>query len=57
MRHALFVLLMLLASPAIAAVNKVMVLHSGRIAEFGDKSEVLSKATKPKASPVKEIAL
>lgn len=30
---------------AIAAVNKVLVLHSGRVAEFGDKQDVLQKAT------------
>jgi PrtD family type I secretion system ABC transporter len=34
---------------AIAAVNKVLVLHGGRVGEFGDKDEVLSKATRPTA--------
>nr|WP_321508788.1 type I secretion system permease/ATPase [uncultured Celeribacter sp.] len=32
---------------AIAAVNKVMVLHSGQVGEFGDKDTVLQKATRP----------
>lgn len=32
---------------AIAAVNKVLVLHHGRVGEFGDKDEVLQKATRP----------
>lgn len=41
---------------AIAAVNKVMVLHSGRVAEFGDKADVLQKATKPKTPVKKEPA-
>ena len=31
---------------AIAAVNKVLVLHGGRVAEFGDKEDVLQKATR-----------
>ncbi|OED49404.1 ABC transporter [Rhodobacteraceae bacterium (ex Bugula neritina AB1)] len=30
---------------AIATVNKVMILHEGRIAQFGDKEEILSAAT------------
>lgn len=33
---------------AIAAVNKVMVLHGGRVAEFGPRDEVLQKAMKPR---------
>lgn len=32
---------------AIAAVNKVLVLHEGRVAKFGDKAEVLKRATRP----------
>lgn len=32
---------------AIAAVNKVLVLHGGRVAEFGRKEDVLQKATRP----------
>ncbi|MEL6694034.1 MAG: ATP-binding cassette domain-containing protein, partial [Pseudomonadota bacterium] len=40
---------------AIAAVNKVLVLHGGRVAEFGDKDDVLSKATKPNRSPREEV--
>jgi PrtD family type I secretion system ABC transporter len=32
---------------AIEAVNKVMVLREGAIVEFGDKAEVLRKATRP----------
>ena len=32
---------------AIAAVNKVLVLRDGRVAHFGDKDEVLRKATRP----------
>ncbi|WP_298863873.1 type I secretion system permease/ATPase [uncultured Sulfitobacter sp.] len=34
---------------AIAAVNKVLVLHGGRVAEFGPRDEVLKKATRPRA--------
>lgn len=34
---------------AIAAVNKVLVLHAGRVAQFGDKTEVLQKATRQPA--------
>ncbi|MFD0860146.1 type I secretion system permease/ATPase [Roseovarius aquimarinus] len=34
---------------AIAAVNKVLVLHAGRVARFGDKSEVLQKSVRPVA--------
>ncbi|PID37428.1 MAG: type I secretion system permease/ATPase [Rhodobacterales bacterium] len=33
---------------AIAAVNKVLVLHGGRVGEFGDKEDVLQKATRSK---------
>lgn len=33
---------------AIAAVNKVLVLHGGRVAEFGPRDEVLKKSVKPK---------
>lgn len=32
---------------AIAAVNKVLVLQDGRVAQFGDKAEVLQKAVRP----------
>lgn len=32
---------------AIAAVNKVLVLHQGRMAQFGDKSEVLRQPGRP----------
>lgn len=32
---------------AIAAVNKVLVLHAGRVAQFGDKTEVLQKSVRP----------
>lgn len=31
---------------AIAAVNKVLVMHAGRVAQFGDKAEVLQQATR-----------
>lgn len=41
---------------AIAAVNKVMVLHSGRVVEFGDKQDVLQNATKPRQSQQVEPA-
>lgn len=34
---------------AIAAVNKVLVLHAGQVGEFGDKETVLQKATRPSA--------
>ena len=33
---------------AISAVNKVLVLHDGIVAQFGDKAEVLQKSTRPK---------
>jgi PrtD family type I secretion system ABC transporter len=32
---------------AIASVNKVLLLHEGRVARFGDKDEVLRNATRP----------
>ena len=32
---------------AIAAVNKVLILHNGTMAQFGDKDEVLAAATRP----------
>ena len=32
---------------AIAAVNKVLVLHGGRVSEFGDKREIFEKTAKP----------
>ena len=35
---------------AIAAVNKVLVLHEGRVAQFGDKADVLKRATRPVAA-------
>jgi ABC-type protease/lipase transport system fused ATPase/permease subunit len=35
---------------AIAAVNKVLVLHGGRVAEFGARDEVLQKSIKPARS-------
>jgi len=41
---------------AIAAVNKVLVIQQGRVAEFGDKDDVLSKATKPRARKPVETA-
>lgn len=41
---------------AIAAVNKVLVLHAGRVAEFGDKEDVLQKSTRPKSTPPTEKA-
>ena len=39
---------------AIAAVNKVLVLHSGRVAEFGPKEDVLQKSVRPPAGRRKE---
>lgn len=39
---------------AIAAVNKVLVMQNGRVAEFGDKNDVLSKATRPKPDKTPE---
>ena len=39
---------------AIAAVNKVLVLHGGRIAEFGPKEDVLQKSVRPVAGLPKE---
>ncbi|MEM7644323.1 MAG: ATP-binding cassette domain-containing protein, partial [Pseudomonadota bacterium] len=41
---------------AIAAVNKVLVLHEGRVAQFGDKADVLKRATRPVAAAPKEVA-
>lgn len=38
---------------AIAAVNKVLVLHEGTVAQFGDKAEVLQQATR--SAPNKQI--
>lgn len=35
---------------AIAAVNKVLVLHAGRVAEFGTKEQVLQKSVRPNRS-------
>ncbi|MES0827429.1 ATP-binding cassette domain-containing protein [Ruegeria sp. SCP11] len=35
---------------AISAVNKVLVLHSGRVAEFGDKEKILQKTVRPPQS-------
>lgn len=32
---------------AIAAVNKVLVLHGGRVSEFGEKREIFEKTAKP----------
>ncbi|WP_299030934.1 type I secretion system permease/ATPase [uncultured Sulfitobacter sp.] len=39
---------------AIASVNKVMVLHSGRVAEFGDRDTVLKKTVRPRPAPQPE---
>ena len=41
---------------AIASVNKVLVLQAGRVAQFGTKDEVLSKAVKPVARQTREVA-
>lgn len=41
---------------AITAVNKVLVLQDGRVREFGDKEEVLQKATRPGAPTVAPTA-
>ncbi len=41
---------------AIAAVNKVLVLHSGRVGEFGDKEEVLQQAVRPAVSRKRALA-
>lgn len=38
---------------AIAAVNKVLVLQGGRVAQFGDKADVLQKAVRP--TPAKNM--
>lgn len=35
---------------AIAAVNKVLVLHGGRVAQFGDKADVLQTPQRPKTT-------
>lgn len=40
---------------AIAAVNKVLVLHSGRVAEFGDKQDVLENAASARKRAEKEL--
>lgn len=39
---------------AIAAVNKVLVLHGGRVAEFGPRDDVLQKSLRPRAKPQQE---
>lgn len=42
---------------AIAAVNKVLVLHGGRVADFGPRDEVLKKSVRPASLPTtKETA-
>ncbi len=40
---------------AIASVNKVLVMHSGRVAQFGDKAEVLQQATRQQPVPQEPI--
>lgn len=40
---------------AIAAVNKVMVLQNGRIAEFGPKDEVLQKSVRRTVTQVPQV--
>ncbi|MEJ2002824.1 MAG: type I secretion system permease/ATPase, partial [Maritimibacter sp.] len=41
---------------AIAAVNKVLVLHGGRVGEFGEKEEVLQKAAQARSARKVEAA-
>lgn len=40
---------------AIAAVNKVLVMHGGRVAQFGDKAEVLQMTTRATAQKPEEL--
>lgn len=40
---------------AIAAVNKVLVLHSGRVAEFGDKEDILQKSVRTGRTPSQKV--
>ena len=41
---------------AIAAVNKVLILHGGMVAQFGDKAEILAAASGAPPEPVPEPA-
>ena len=41
---------------AIQSVNKVLVLKDGRVVEFGDKAEVLSKVTRPQAVKTAQVS-
>lgn len=47
--HGCVVVVMAHRPSAIAAVNKVMILHRGAVAHIGDKDEVLRVATRPAA--------
>jgi len=40
---------------AIAAVNKVLVLHTGRVSEFGPKDEVLQRATQARQTSPEKV--
>ena len=40
---------------AIAAVNKVLVLHGGRVSEFGPKDEVLQRATQARQTSPEKV--
>jgi len=42
---------------AIAAVNKVMILHGGMVAQFGDKAEVLAAALRPNPVAADPVAI
>lgn len=50
--HGCVVIVMAHRPSAIAAVNKVMILHKGAVAHFGDKDEVLRLAMRPAAKKV-----
>jgi len=50
-KHGSVVIVMAHRPSAIAAVNKLMILHQGRVAQFGDKADVL-RAAKGTVDPV-----
>ncbi|MHA7826218.1 MAG: type I secretion system permease/ATPase [Roseovarius sp.] len=53
--HGCTVAVMAHRPSAIAAVNKVLVLHGGRVAEFGPKEEVLQRATQPRQDSAEKV--
>ncbi|RKT34789.1 ATP-binding protein HasD [Roseovarius halotolerans] len=53
--HGCTVVVMAHRPSAIEAVNKVLVLHGGRVAEFGPKEKVLQRATRPRRDSVEKV--